>query len=222
MPDAGQVAGELSGGHGPALHGKGRHVLLDRSVEVQQTSLYEEAQRRGGDGLGDAPYAELGRFRDARTQFQIGIAKALGPDDLAVHADGHGHARHSGAVEDLPHDELAALDGRRVAVECRHPGQCGGALCGERGADQEQEGGENARVQCAWSAVRLHGLLPGRGLAAGHSGRDAGRAKSRAPRFVLFRVRSQGGAREATAGSAQTVRWRACLTPATSMRTPQP
>ena len=51
MPDAGEMPRELPGGDGVSLVGEGRHIPLDRRVEIELPLLVQQDDGRGRERL---------------------------------------------------------------------------------------------------------------------------------------------------------------------------
>ena len=101
---AGDMTHQLTRRDGPLLFGEAGHVVAHRRVEVEQTTLVEQADRRGGHRLCHAPDTEQGLRRHRAPFVDVGPAEALGPHDLSGHAHGERQAGevlldHEGADE---------------------------------------------------------------------------------------------------------------------------
>ena len=119
MANPGQVPGELPRGDRDAFIGKRRDVTLHRRVEVELPLLVQQRHRRRGDRLGHAADAELRLRRDGNLAGDIGVAEALRPHQLAVHA--HGHLEAADAARQLgAHQGASPRHGRAIGRRHRH------------------------------------------------------------------------------------------------------
>ena len=139
VPDPREVTCQLPGGDGPALLGKRRNVFLDGSVEVQLALLDQQAQRRGGERLGNTADPEPGQRGGWDLLLQIGHSEAFAPDHSTVfdHRDrGARRAEDSHGVPDKLPGPLYCL---LIASRRSNDGRYGGGSLSNDGRGRQQQ-----------------------------------------------------------------------------------
>jgi hypothetical protein len=84
-------------------------VLLDGHVQVELTVLHQPHYVPGGDRLpdGERPKNRVGG--QGNVLHATGLAVSRRPDDLTIHNERHGRARHAGVLQPVRHQLLRRL-----------------------------------------------------------------------------------------------------------------
>jgi hypothetical protein len=90
--------------HGPWLLRELRDLGLNLVVQVQPALLEQHADRGGSEHRGGCSDPEPGSRRDAPLRLEVRPAEALGPRDVAVHANRHRKPWQVLLGERRPHD----------------------------------------------------------------------------------------------------------------------
>ena len=114
--DAGDVAHQLARGDRPLLFRVRGNIALDRRIEIEAPPVVQKGGGNRRQRFREGAETEARERRDRRAAVHVGPAETFGPDNLAIHRDGHREARQVVACDQCAREPPGFLDGTRVPV----------------------------------------------------------------------------------------------------------
>ena len=87
--DARNVTQQLTRGDRPLLLRVRRHIALDWRIEIEAPPVVQKGGSHRRHRLREGAETETRERRDRRATLDVGPAEPFGPDDFAIHRDGH-------------------------------------------------------------------------------------------------------------------------------------
>ena len=114
--DAGDVAHQLARGDRPLLLGVCGDIPLNGRIEIEAPPVVQKGGGNRRQRFREGAETEARERRDRRAALDVGPAETFGPDDLAIHGDGHREARQVVTCDQCAREPPGFLHGTRVPV----------------------------------------------------------------------------------------------------------